>query len=53
MSTSISDYSIVRAAVEARYAPTGHRPRRVSSLEIIRRTHNRTDREVQRPERAR
>ena len=53
MSTSLNDYNIVRAAVEARYAPTGHRPRRLSSLEIIRRTHNRTDREVQRSARTR
>jgi hypothetical protein len=48
MSTSLNDYSIVRAAIEARYAPLGHRPRRLSSLEVIRRAHARTDREVQR-----
>ena len=53
MNTSLNDSSIVRAAVEARYAPRGHVSRRLSSLEVIRRAHSRTDREVQQGARTR
>ena len=46
MSTIHYDAKLVHAEIESRYARRERRPRHASSLEVIRRAHARTNREV-------